>query len=147
MYAAPVKSALTELLPMQSQVQQQPLPQQRSNRWADRLAVVDDVLPTADARLLYLDTPQIRAKHSNEWHPNGRNYIQFSAQGEVSKVIDERNTALGNQLSNMIYPAHVAAVGGWVYLTLVLFSGLALIALPTTGLWFYLKRRSKLKHH
>ncbi|HAD48782.1 MAG TPA: PepSY domain-containing protein [Idiomarina sp.] len=143
MYAAPVKSALTYLLPFQPQVKEQSLPRQPLNNWSQRLAIVPDVLPAAEARLLYLENPQIRAKHDAEWHPNGRNYIQFSEQGTVNNVIDERATPLGNQVSNMIYPTHVAAVGGSFYLIVVLLSGVALILLPTTGIWFYVKRFSK----
>lgn len=143
MYPSPVKSALTKLLPMQQDIDIGPIPQQRATSWQERLSIAAEALPTAEARLLYLDKPRIRAKHQNEWHPNGRNYVEFSADGRVNNVVDERSTALGNQLSNMIYPTHVAAIGGWPYLTVILLSGLALIMLPTTGIWFYLKRRAK----
>lgn len=141
MYAAPVKSALIFLLPFTQSIETLTSPSLTADNWQQRLELAKRALPTAQARLLYLEEPRIRAKHTTEWHPNGRNYIAFSETGEISQVIDDRETPLGNQVSNMIYPTHVAAVGGAFYLFIVLLSGLALIALPVSGLWFYSKRR------
>jgi len=141
MYAAPVKSALIFLLPFTQSIETPVPPSMAADNWQQRLELAKQALPTAEARLLYLEELRIRAKHANEWHPNGRNYIEFSETGEVSQVIDERETALGNQVSNMIYPTHVASVGGAFYLFIVLLSGLGLIVLPVSGLWFYSKRR------
>ena len=141
MYAAPVKSALIFLLPFTQSIETPVPPSMAADNWQQRLELAKQALPTAEARLLYLEEPRIRAKHANEWHPNGRNYIEFSETGKVSQVIDERETPLGNQVSNMIYPTHVAAIGGAFYLFIVLLSGLGLIVLPVSGLWFYSKRR------
>ncbi|AVJ54857.1 PepSY domain-containing protein [Idiomarina sp. OT37-5b] len=143
MYAAPVKSVLVSLFPQTQQHSLPPLPDKQASNWSQRLALVEQALPTAEARLLYLEEPQIRAKHQTEWHPNGRNYLQFTPSGTVAKVIDERSTALGNRVSNMIYPTHVAAIGGSLYLAVILLSGLALIVLPISGVWFYVKRRGQ----
>lgn len=141
MYAAPVKSALIFLLPFTQSIETPVPPSIPADSWQQRLELAQQALPTAEARLLYLEDPRIRAKHPNEWHPNGRNYIEFSEAGKVSQVIDERETPLGNRVSNMIYPTHVAAIGGAFYLFIVLLSGLGLIILPVSGLWFYSKRR------
>lgn len=142
MYSAPVKSFLVTVLPFQSQNNQphQLIGELNAKNWQQRLDIARQALPTTDARLLYLEQPRIRLKHQNEWHPNGRNYVNFSDTGTLSEVTNTRHTPLGNQVSNTIYPLHVAAMGGWFYQLVILLSGIALILLPITGIWFYVKR-------
>lgn len=144
MYAGPVKSALITLLPDSSAEQPTTSLSAQATTWSERLTLAEQALPGADPRLLYLQKPRIRAKHADEWHPNGRNYVSFSDSGQVTQVIDERRTPLGNRLSNMIYPTHAGSIGGALYTFVVLLAGIGLMVLPLTGLWFYSKR-SQLK--
>lgn len=142
MYSAQVKSFLLNVLPFQQQSSQE-IPEVSATNWQQRFDIAKQVLPTTDARLLYLEEPRIRLKHNDEWHPNGRNYVGFTSNGKLDEVTNTRHTPLGNQVSNTIYPLHVAAMGGWLYQLVILLSGIALILLPVSGIWFYAKRFSR----
>jgi len=144
MYSAQVKSLLLTALPFQQTSSQQIIDASATN-WQQCFNIAKQVLPTTDARLLYLEEPRIRLKHGNEWHPNGRNYVGFNSDGQLDEVTNTRHTPLGNQVSNTIYPLHVAAMGGWFYQLVILLSGVALILLPISGIWFYAKRFFRLQ--
>ncbi|EKE83441.1 PepSY-associated TM helix domain-containing protein [Idiomarina xiamenensis] len=141
-YSTPVRAALIALLP-QTQESAVIIPSARATNWQQRLQLAQQALPQADARLVYLDKPRIRLRQQHEWHPNGRNYVTFDEQGRVTQVIDVRDTALGAQISHTIYPLHIASIGGGAYLLFILLSGLALILLPLSGCWVWLKRQQR----
>ncbi|WP_343039783.1 PepSY domain-containing protein [Pseudidiomarina piscicola] len=82
----------------------------------------------------------MRLKHMNEWHPNGRSYLTFAANGSLQTADDVRRRSVGYQVAQMIYPVHIAYVGGLWWFLLALAGGVVLLALPVTGVWFWLKR-------
>ena len=143
MYASTVKGGLTTLLPMTDSRIHHSVPKRSATHWQERFAIAHTVLPDADIRLIYLDSGRMRLKWPDEWHPNGRNYIAFDETGTLSSITDVRTRPLGEQVSHMIYPLHVAAIGGTTMTLIILAGGLALLLLPVTGVWFYLKRRNK----
>lgn len=146
MYAAAVSSGLDKLLPQAEPVQVQPFPEQTAANWQERLHIAAQYWPDQAPRLVYL-TPteqgdyRIRLQHTEEWHPNGRSYLVFAEQGPLLSADDVRGKSLGFQLSQMIYPLHVAAVGGVMWLSATLLGGLVLVLLPITGFWFWWRRR------
>ena len=151
MYAASVNAGLSQLLPQKvpQTVPQQAklLPQTTAANWQQRFAIANQFWPQQTPRLVYLAPTEegnyrMRLQHADEWHPNGRSYLIFAPQGPLLSADDVRAKSLGFQLSQMIYPLHVAAVGGWSWLAAVLLGGLALMLLPLTGVWFWWRRRA-----
>jgi Uncharacterized iron-regulated membrane protein len=147
MYAAAVSSGLTALAPEQ---QPQPLTAHQwqqvapAQNWQQRFDRAHQLLPEHQVRLVSLSNLSLRMTFPGEWHPNGRSHVQFDAQtGAVTSVYDLRYDSLGYQLSQMIFPVHVAAVGGLPWLIVVLFGGLALIILPLSGIYFWCWRQYK----
>lgn len=146
MYAAAVSSGLEKLLPQAKPVQVLPFPQATANNWQQRLTIAEQYWPDQTPRLVYL-TPtaqghfRMRLQHTEEWHPNGRSYLVFADQGPLISADDVRGKALGYQLAQMVYPLHVASVGGLLWLSAAVLGGLVLILLPVTGVWFWWRRR------
>lgn len=143
MYASTVKDGLTTLLPMTDSRIQHTVPDRLATHWQERFEIARAVLPNADIRLIYLDSGRMRLKWPDEWHPNGRNYIAFDDRGTLTTITDVRARPLGEQIAHMVYPLHVAAIGGTAMTLVILAGGIALLLLPVTGVWFYLKRRNK----
>lgn len=142
-YSQPVKTVLVSLLPAEGTQPAIPSPSPHATDWQSRFDVADSLFDRATPRLIYLAKDRMRLKFTDEWHPNGRNYLGFSANsGKVTELEDVRQTAQGNQLSHMIYPLHVAAVGGVLLLIISSLAGLTLILLPITGIAYYIRRQS-----
>ncbi|MDN7125620.1 PepSY-associated TM helix domain-containing protein [Pseudidiomarina terrestris] len=148
MYAATVNSTLTAMFPQTQTRPTAELPTASATNWQQRFAIAERFWPDQKPRLVYLQANaegayRMRLKYSDEWHPNGRSYLTFAAQGPLISADDVRNKALGFQLSQLIYPLHVAAVGGIIWLLVTLLGGLVLMLLPVTGVWFWVKRRQR----
>ncbi|WP_339879979.1 PepSY-associated TM helix domain-containing protein [Pseudidiomarina gelatinasegens] len=147
MYSAAVGSALTALAPHQ---QPQPVTEQQwlevapAQSWQQRFARAKQLLPEHQPQLISLSNLSLRMTFPGEWHPNGRSHVQFNAEtGRVRSVYDLRYDSKGYQVSQMIFPVHVAAVGGLPWLMAVLLGGLALIILPLSGIYFWCWRHYK----
>ncbi|WP_258239740.1 PepSY-associated TM helix domain-containing protein [Pseudidiomarina homiensis] len=146
MYPTVVSSGLARLLPEAEAMQVTPFPQQSAANWQQRLNIAQHYWPQQTPRLVYL-TPtaegqyRMRLQHAEEWHPNGRSYLVFADHGPLVSADDVRSKSSGFQLSQMVYPLHVAAVGGSLWLTATLLGGLVLMLLPLTGVWFWWRRR------
>lgn len=111
-----------------------------------RVLEAKKIMPGMQPTMLYHDRDGIRFKQPEEWHPNGRSSIAFEADSsKVTKIIDYRNETVGTQLSQKIYPLHIASVGGITYFSLVVISGVALIWITVSGFWFWLWCRGKKK--
>lgn len=146
MYSAVVSDALTRLFPQQQQVTQMPDSAPLANNWLQRLRVAEELFPEMQPRLVYLDRARMRLKYDDEWHPNGRSFMQFDpVSGELLSWQDIRNQPYGAQLTQMIYPLHVSAIGGVSLLTLLVAGGIALMVLPVSGVWFWVWRQRRRK--
>lgn len=115
--------------------------------WPLWLSTARQLLPEAQLRLVSFrktetDAVQMRVQLPEEWHPNGRSVIRLAPDGSLLSVQRATEMALGRQLSQLIYPLHVAAVGGRWYLWLLFITGL----LPLVLWWFGLHwRRGRLQ--
>lgn len=149
MYAATVSGSLTQLLPQQDQRWQPATTAVQAFNWNERLKAAEKIFPDMTPALVSLPikgdgTVSMRLRYDGEWHPNGRSSLSFSTTtGELAAWSDTRNSALGYQLSQTIYPLHVAAVGGLPLFVLLLAGGIMLILLPVTGVWFWLWRQRR----
>lgn len=97
-----------------------------------RKALPDAQLRLASFRKSPTDAVQFRAQLPEEWHPNGRTVLRLAPDGSLLSLQRATELAPGRQLSQLIYPLHVAAVGGPLYLWLLCVSGL----LPALLWWF-----------
>lgn len=115
--------------------------------WVLWLTTTRQLLPEAQLRLASFrktetDAVQMRVQLPAEWHPNGRSVIRLAHDGSLLSVQLATEMAPGRQLSQLIYPLHVAAVGGPWYLWLLFGTGL----LPLMLWWFGLHwRRGRLR--
>lgn len=114
--------------------------------WALWLTTAQQALPDAQLRMVSFrktpaDAVQIRAQLPAEWHPNGRSVIRLAPDGRLLSLQRATDLAPGRQASQLIYPLHVASVGGPQYLWLLAFTGLLPLLLWTLG---YLWRRGRL---
>ncbi|RUO59952.1 PepSY domain-containing protein [Pseudidiomarina marina] len=147
MYAAAVSAGLTALAPEQ---QPQPITAEEwqqvapAHNWQERFERAHQLLPDHQPQLVSLSNLSLRMTFPGEWHPNGRSHVQFDAgTGAVTSVYDLRYDSKGYQVSQMIFPVHVAAVGGLAWFIVVLLGGLALIILPVSGIYFWCWRQYK----
>ncbi|GAB3020166.1 PepSY-associated TM helix domain-containing protein [Bowmanella dokdonensis] len=114
--------------------------------WPEILQVATRHWPQMDFRLLSFrqqetDAVSFRAKATDEWHPNGRGVLILEpGTRQVLLARTAESLGQGHQLSNAIYPLHIAAVGGNWYKIPLLLTGLLPLLLMTTGLVYYLKR-------
>ena len=107
-----------------------------------RQLVPDAQLRLASFRKTETDAVQMRVQLPEEWHPNGRSVIRLAPDGSLLSVQRATEMARGRQLSQLIYPLHVAAVGGGRYLGFLFITGL----LPLVLWWFGLHwRRGRLR--
>lgn len=105
-----------------------------------RQALPDAQLRLASFRKSPADAVQIRAQLPEEWHPNGRSVIRLAPDGSLLSLQRATDLAPGRQLSQLIYPLHVAAVGGSFYLWLLFAAGLLPLLLWWLG-WRWRKGR------
>lgn len=118
--------------------------------WQAALNSAVDYWPQMEFRLLSLrsnelDAISLRAKSINEWHPNGRSRLMLEADGQrviAAQLADDFGT--GQRFYNLMYPLHMAAVGGESYRLVLLVAGLIPLPLFVTGLWYYLLCRRRI---
>lgn len=119
------------------------------SQWALWLPAAQQQLPDGVLRLVSFRKKaeqelSIRAQLSAEWHPNGRTLIKLEpASSSVLSVQKATEMGQGKQLSQLIYPLHMAAVGGDVYKILLLLTGFIPLILWVLGM-IYHKRREAL---
>ncbi|GAA4356074.1 hypothetical protein GCM10023151_03670 [Kangiella marina] len=112
-----------------------------------RIRELNKVMPEVRPVMVYHNSDRLRLKQPEEWHPNGRSYVTFYPNSSrIAEITDYRNETLGTQLSQMIYPLHIAYVGGTTYFSLAVVSGLALIWITVSGVWFWLWCKNKKKY-
>lgn len=117
------------------------------SRWALWLVTAQQQVPDAELRLASFrknaeQSQSIRAQLTEEWHPNGRTLISINPKSsELLSVQKATEMGQGKQLSQMIYPLHMAAVGGEPYKILLLLTGLIPLLLWVLGLVFYTERK------
>lgn len=119
--------------------------------WALWLTTARKVQPDARLRLASFrqsetDAVQMRIQLPAEWHPNGRSVIRLAPDGTVFSVQRATESAPGRRLSQLIYPLHVAAVGGPGYLWLLFCTGLLPVILWWLGAYWRKARLQKEKH-
>lgn len=151
-FSAQVRPALNWLFndPVVVKSDAQPMVQPLSQSdWTEVLVRARSYWPQMEFRLLSFrgDAEQayrLRAKSPNEWHPNGRSTLLIDAVSY--QILDSQNAdelGRGQRLYNLMYPLHMAAVGGQGYKLLLLFGGVLPLILFISGLWYYLLRRRK----
>ncbi|MCT6700374.1 PepSY-associated TM helix domain-containing protein [Rheinheimera sp. 4Y26] len=111
-----------------------------------RQLVPDAQLRLASFRKTATDVVQMRVQLPEEWHPNGRSVIRLAPDGTVLSLQRATESAPGRQLSQLIYPLHVAAVGGTWYLWLLFGSGWLPLTLWWLGAHWRRGRLQKEKH-
>jgi uncharacterized iron-regulated membrane protein len=86
----------------------------------------------------------VRKRLPGEEHPNGKSFVYLDpTDGRLVSVEDGSRAPRGARLYSILYPIHIGAIGGaWTRVVAVLV-GLALAALPVTGvaMWWRRKRR------
>lgn len=114
--------------------------------WNTRIKEAQKIMPEIRPIMVYLNSDRLRVRQPEEWHPNGRSYVSFHPEtSQISKVTNYRNQTLGTKLAQKVYPLHIAEVGGLTYFTLAVLSGIALIWICISGVWFWLWCRAKKK--
>lgn len=145
MYAGAVSKTLELVFPQQQSAPYQPAPLAadiKATTWQQRFDVTAMLYPDLTPQLISMSNHSVRLTYPGEWHPNGRSSVTFDAQtGAVLKSYDVRNATLGYALSQMVYPVHVAAIGGVSWLVVVLIGGIALMVLPLSGIYFWCWRQ------
>lgn len=147
-YSSEVKSALIFLFPYTNEEQSSnqntnpALNDSNYSSWSARLAQVNQVFDSAQPSVIYHQANKIRLKQLAEWHPNGRSYIEYNSDGNtIKQMTNYHKLTLGEQISHTVYPLHIASVGGTVYLTLIMISGVVLLWLSISGAWFWWWKR------
>lgn len=117
------------------------------------LATARDIFPEAQATFIWLPTPSrgitaVRMRQSSEVHPNGKSYVYLD--GATQRVLGIADAAKSDDVSavtNLFYPIHTGEIGGTGMRGLMLFGGLAPLALLATGIgsWWLRKSRSRKK--
>ncbi|MDF3124950.1 PepSY-associated TM helix domain-containing protein [Rheinheimera sp. 1928-s] len=118
------------------------------SQWALWLPTAQQQLPDGVLRLVSFRKKaeqelSVRAQLREEWHPNGRTLIKVDpASSSVLSVQKATEMGLGKQLSQLIYPLHIAAVGGDPFKILLLLTGVIPLLLWVLGLVFYTERKA-----
>ncbi|CAI3805322.1 PepSY-associated TM helix domain-containing protein [Rheinheimera sp. MM224] len=118
------------------------------SQWVLWLPAAQQQLPEGVLRLVSFrkKTEQelsIRAQLSAEWHPNGRTLIKLDpASSSVLSVQKATEMGQGKQLSQLIYPLHMAAVGGDFYKVLLLLTGFIPLILWVLGMIYHKRREA-----
>lgn len=145
MYSRAVGTALQAFFPQKGD--ERPaidIPVVHSASWQERFAVAEVIMPAAQPKLISWASNSMRMTQPEEWHKNGRTRIAFDPEThQVSEWTNIREQTLGYRLAQKVYPLHIANIGGNTYLTLIFLSGLALILLSVTGVWFWLWYRRR----
>lgn len=114
--------------------------------WTTRLKQVSTVLPDVRPVMVYLNSDKLRMKQPEEWHPNGRTYVTFHPKtSQISEIVNYRDQNLGTKISQTFYALHIGEVGGLTYFSIAVLSGIALIWICISGVWFWFWWRSKRK--
>ncbi len=139
MYITPIATALSDWFPQTAPTTfSRTLAQPQLNSWSQRLQYIDRVAPDLQPQVIAMEKLSVRASYPSEWHPNGRTTIQFDDRSSPQlQITDVRDKPLGYQLSQTIYPLHIAAVGGLPWFMVVLLGGLMLLFLPLSGIYFW----------
>lgn len=115
------------------------------SQWALWLPTAQQQLPDGVLRLVIFRKKaeqelSIRAQLNEEWHPNGRTLIKVEPAGStVLSVQKATDMGQGKQLSQLIYPLHIAAVGGDLYKILLVLTGLIPLLLWGLGMIYHKK--------
>lgn len=145
MYAGAVGKALEWLMPTPQTAPYEPSVAaniEPAMSWQQRFAVAASIYPDLTPQLVSISNHSVRLTFPGEWHPNGRSSLKFDPKtGRLLESYDVRNATQGYLISQMIYPVHVAAVGGVAWLTVVFIGGIALIILPLSGIYFWCWRQ------
>lgn len=118
------------------------------SQWTLWLPAAQQHLPEGVLRLVsFRKTAEqelpMRAQLSAEWHPNGRTLIKLDpASSNVLSVQKATEMGQGKQLSQLIYPIHIAAVGGDFYKILLLLTGFIPLVLWVLGMIFHKRREA-----
>lgn len=118
------------------------------SQWALWLPAAQQQLPDGDLRLVSFRKKaeqelSIRAQLSTEWHPNGRTLIKVDPAGSnILSVQKATEMGQGKQLSQLIYPLHMAAVGGDFYKILLLLTGFIPLILWVLGMIYHKRREA-----
>jgi uncharacterized iron-regulated membrane protein len=118
------------------------------SQWTLWLPAAQQQLPEGVLRLVsFRKTAEqelsMRAQLSAEWHPNGRTLIKLDpASSNVLSVQKATEMGQGKQLSQLIYPIHIAAVGGDFYKILLLLTGFIPLVLWVLGMIFHKRREA-----
>ena len=119
--------------------------------WEAAFRTINAAYPDAELRSIGLpkragELVRIRARQPAEWLPNGRTVFWFdAATGRLVEKRDAMTLPLATRAFNLVYPLHVARVGGVVYQVVMTATGLALTLLGTLaviGFWRYQIRQS-----
>lgn len=114
--------------------------------WTTRLQQVSTVLPDLRPVMIYVNSDKLRMKQPEEWHPNGRSYVSFHPNtSQISEITNYRDQTLGTKISQTFYALHIAEVGGLMYFSIAVISGIALVWITVSGFWFWLWCRAKQK--
>lgn len=115
-------------------------------QWALVLPAARDA--AAPARLTRVSVPRpdsgtvaFRARHPDEWHPNGRSTVAIDAGGgSVLQVYSAPAQPLGSRAAEAIYPLHIGVAGGLPLRLLTFVAGLLPAFLLVTGFLFWRRR-------
>lgn len=146
-YSGAVRTTMQTLFPQEGQERQSvDIPTVKSSSWQERFAAAKTVMPEASPKLISWASNSMRMAQPEEWHKNGRTRIAFDPETyQITEWTNIREQTLGYRLAQKVYPLHIANIGGNTYLTLIFLSGLALILLSVTGVWFWVWYRQKRK--
>lgn len=115
-------------------------------RWTLVLPAAADAV--APARLTRISVPKrdsgtvaFRARHPDEWHPNGRSTVAIAAgDGDVLQVYSAPAQPMGSRAAEAIYPLHIGVAGGLPLRLLTFLAGLLPAFLLVTGFLFWRRR-------
>ena len=121
-------------------------------RWTLVLQAARDA--AAPARLTRVSVPKaddgtiaFRARHPDEWHPNGRSTVAIAAAGgNVLQVYNAPAQPLGSRAAEAIYPLHIGVAGGLPLRVLTFVAGLMPAFLLVTGFLFWRRRTAARRH-
>lgn len=116
----------------------------RNLDWRALIATAHRRFPDAALRALILPRKDsglitVRMRQPEEWLPNGRTTLWFSADTGV--LVDSRDARSQSgrvrAYNNLLYPLHAAKIGGIVFRIVMTVSGLALGLLGTLAVWSF----------
>ncbi|WP_337880345.1 PepSY domain-containing protein [Rheinheimera sp.] len=121
----------------------------QQGQWTLWLQAAQQVAPQAQIRLVSFrktaDQPlSMRLQLPTEWHPNGRTQLLLDP-GNAQLLQLNKATEMGwvSRLMQLLYPLHIAAVGGTLYLLVLLLAALLVPLLWGLGLLWHKGRTAK----